>query len=69
MKIIVTDPDHYYKTQHTYHGGNDNDLHNGRQIKIRYSGVSSGAVHYSVFVLYFNSITGSQSYVNISTRE
>lgn len=65
-KIIVQDPDHYYKTQHTLTGNrNANDLHDGFQIIISKTGYWDGKHHYGVFVKVFNERTGTVSAVNI----
>ena len=66
MKIIVSDPDSYFKTQHELQGNrNQNDLHNGYQIKIGITGFKDGARHYGIFVIVFSPITGAKSATNI----
>lgn len=63
-KIIIKDPDYYYKAQHAIRKqANGNDLYKGHQIKIAKTGYWDGATHYGVFVIVYDRITGSESAV------
>lgn len=66
MRILVRDPDYYYKAQHEIHGlSNGNDLYEGYRTKIDFTGYWDGKRHYGVFVLAHNPRTGSVVAVNI----
>lgn len=65
-RIVVQDPDFYYKKQHEIRGNsNGNDLHNGHQIVIGSIGFDGKSKHYGVFVVLFDRITGARSLRNI----